>query len=305
MPSDDQDGMDGTAPLADADWPTLEHWPGRSDVVSAVGYGYKAWSADTYKDGRAGSTERQRIFLRNVARVAISQQAVEIPVVVVGANGDAYYLDRGCTMVASKAGYLGALKNGPDGTVTLVRLEATTGLPDRTAFPSRWRDIGLLSSECEALERLLGVSALTDEDADTEPFDPANIKGDAEKVLRAIRARRGRRSFRNALIDAYDRRCAITGCDVLALLEAAHITPFRGTETDHVTNGLLLRADLHTLFDTLIIAVDAETSQVLVSPSIQDPTYRDLHGQPLRPTNISAARPSKKALLKHRARCNF
>ena len=59
--------------------------------------------------------------------------------------------------------------------------------------------------------------------------------------------------FRDALIGAYAGRCAITGCSVLDILEAAHITPYLGPDTNHVTNGLLLRADLHTLFDTCLL----------------------------------------------------
>jgi putative restriction endonuclease len=68
-------------------------------------------------------------------------------------------------------------------------------------------------------------------------------------ALRCIAARRGQAAFRAALIDAYGGRCSITGCDAVEALEAAHISPYKGDHTNDVTNGLLLRADLHTLFD--------------------------------------------------------
>lgn len=142
-------------------------------------------------------------------------------------------------------------------------------------------------------------------EADDEPFDPTSVTDAREKVLREIRARRGQKQFRDALIEAYAARCAITGCEVLDVLEAAHVTPYLGPETNHVTNGLLLRADLHTLFDTQLVAVDPETLKVLVSPRIQDPMYRALHGQTLRTTKTRASAPSEAALRKHREGCGF
>lgn len=78
-----------------------------------------------------------------------------------------------------------------------------------------------------------------------------------------------------------------------------------GPETNHVTNGLPLRADLHTLFDTLLLAVGPETLEVLVSPRIQDPMYRTLHGQALTTTKTRASAPSEAAVRKHREGCGF
>src|SRR5262245_9271658 len=70
-----------------------------------------------------------------------------------------------------------------------------------------------------------------------------------------------------------ERCCAITGCSVRDVLEAAHIHPYRGRERNKVANGLLLRADLHTLFDCGLIAIDAATMTVIVTPSLQNSEY--------------------------------
>lgn len=148
-------------------------------------------------------------------------------------------------------------------------------------------------------------ATLSADEGDDEPFNPKNAKDAREKVLREIRARRGQRKFRDALVAAYAGRCAITGCAVLDVLEAAHITPYLGPATNHVTNGLLLRADLHTLFDTLLLAVDPDTTKVLVAPTIEDPAYRELDGKPLRATLTKATAPSLEALKQHRAECRW
>jgi HNH endonuclease len=55
---------------------------------------------------------------------------------------------------------------------------------------------------------------------------------------------------------------------VLDVLEAAHIYPYRGDSTNHVANGLLLRADLHTLLDCGLPAIDPDGLRVAMAPSI-------------------------------------
>jgi hypothetical protein len=149
------------------------------------------------------------------------------------------------------------------------------------------------------------VLALQDNDADETVFDPEGMVDARDKLLRGIKARRGQKVFRDRLLAAYDGRCAISGCAVLDVLEAAHIVPYRGGNTHHPTNGLLLRADLHTLFDCGLFAVDPDTLQVQVSPSIADPGYRKFHGHKLQPVVDSRLAPSLAALRHHRKTAAF
>ena len=69
--------------------------------------------------------------------------------------------------------------------------------------------------------------------------------------------RLGQGGFRAGIIDAYGRRCAITGERTLPALEAAHIVPFAQVQHHDLRNGLLLRADLHKLFDDGYVTVDS------------------------------------------------
>jgi hypothetical protein len=130
----------------------------------------------------------------------------------------------------------------------------------------------------------------------SEPFDPKNQEDARARVLREIVQRRGQQKFRKTLIAAYGGRCAITGCSVTPLLEAAHITPYLGPDTNSITNGLLLRADIHTLWDLGLIAADPKTWTVWVSPEITDSTYRVLIGAPLMLPLDLAQWPSSAAL---------
>ncbi len=72
------------------------------------------------------------------------------------------------------------------------------------------------------------------------------------------RARLGQGAFRVLVTDAYNRRCAITGERTLPVLEAAHIRPYAEDGPHRVSNGLLLRSDLHILFDRGYVTVTPE-----------------------------------------------
>lgn len=67
--------------------------------------------------------------------------------------------------------------------------------------------------------------------------------------------RLGQGAFRVLVTDAYQRRCAVTGERTLPALDAAHIKPYAQSGSHTVNNGLLLRADLHRLFDRFYITI--------------------------------------------------
>lgn len=115
-------------------------------------------------------------------------------------------------------------------------------------------------------------------------------------ALRQIKLRRGQQRFRDAVRRRYGDRCAVTGCELLDVLEAAHIRPFRGESDHHPENGLLLRADIHTLFDLGLLSVDPTTWTVWVHPRVR-PSYATLHGKAIETTD--GDRPSPAAMLAH------
>ncbi len=81
---------------------------------------------------------------------------------------------------------------------------------------------------------------------------------------RLVRTRLGQGTFRVLVTDLYQRRCAVTREKALPVLEAAHIRPVSAGGTHRVDNGLLLRSDVHTLFDRGYVGVDSN-HQLLVS----------------------------------------
>jgi hypothetical protein len=129
-------------------------------------------------------------------------------------------------------------------------------------------------------------------------FNPENLTDARERTKRAIVQRQGQSKFRAELLKAYGGQCAITDCDAEAALEAAHIFPYLGVDTNHVKNGLLLRADIHTLFDLYLISIDPVTNKVVISSSLLNTCYKEINGKPLKYPKDYAS-PSPEAIAGH------
>jgi hypothetical protein len=133
-----------------------------------------------------------------------------------------------------------------------------------------------------------------------EIFDPQSSKDGRQSVVDTIIKRRGHPAFRQLLLQAYEGKCAVTNFNATDTLEAAYIVPYRGKQTQHPSNGLLLRADIHTLFDVGKIAVDTGTMSMVIADDLVETNYRLLAGRPLRYPQDPAQRPSTEALDLHR-----
>jgi len=81
--------------------------------------------------------------------------------------------------------------------------------------------------------------------------------------------RLGQSGFRATVFNAYRRRCAITGTKIWPALDAAHIRPVTQGGEHRIDNGLLLRSDVHTMFDWGYLGVDP-SYRLLVSPRLRD-----------------------------------
>lgn len=109
---------------------------------------------------------------------------------------------------------------------------------------------------------------------DEPPTDPGE---DDVWRLGQIRVRRGQGEFRKRLLAAYGMKCAVTGTEFADILEAAHIIPHvQGTDYRE-SNGLLLRADIHTLYDLHHLSVDGRGCIHLSRTARKSGQYAYLH----------------------------
>lgn len=94
----------------------------------------------------------------------------------------------------------------------------------------------------------------------------------------ARRVRKGQSRFRKALHTLYGSRCAFTGTDEETVLEACHIISHAKTGDNSLDNGLLLRSDIHVLFDEHLITLANDGLHILVHKNVTDPEYARLRG---------------------------
>ncbi|NCT40326.1 MAG: hypothetical protein GW778_01515 [Alphaproteobacteria bacterium] len=155
-------------------------------------------------------------------------------------------------------------------------------------------DISFASGEFTGL----GDNAQQNFESDYQP----RSEEDARKiVLAAIRQRQGQPKFRNGLLEIYEGKCAITASKASVVLEAAHIAPYNGEETNELSNGILLRSDIHTLFDRGLVRISAKDYSISVDSTLRDSEYWRFNGLRIR-LPIKEA-PSRSA-LKHKENLN-
>ena len=112
----------------------------------------------------------------------------------------------------------------------------------------------------------------------------------------ARRVRKGQPKFRHNLLNLYEGKCAISGWYPENVLTAAHIAPHNKTGINHSDNGILLRSDLHELFDDGLLTIDPETCVVSVHESLSNTPYWEFNGKKLRPRK-DGSQPDKQYLL--------
>lgn len=85
-----------------------------------------------------------------------------------------------------------------------------------------------------------------------------------------VRVRLGQGQFRRQLLDQFGCTCALTGSAPPSALQACHLYSYAQTGRHHEDGGLLLRNDIHTLFDLGLILVDPDTELISVSPALAE-----------------------------------
>ena len=176
--------------------------------------------------------------------------------------------------------------------------------PDWIPVPSSWSS-NIVSFKTYSTDTAEGLALW---DAVNDRLNRLYFPGMAEAPVRfgapqLIRPRLGQGAFRILVTDVYDRRCAITQERTLPALEAAHIRPYGDGGEHEARNGLLLRRDIHSLFDAGYVTVTPEL-RFEVSRRIKEEFengrhYYELHGKPIFTPLDALRRPDPEALRWH------
>ncbi|WP_281541556.1 HNH endonuclease [Maribacter aestuarii] len=102
------------------------------------------------------------------------------------------------------------------------------------------------------------------------------------KQYYARTVRKGQPKLRELLLKEYDYRCTISGHGPTNVLEACHIIPHNVSGNNQLDNALLLRSDLHCLFDDSLLKINPNTYTIEIDQSIIKTPYGKLHGKSLR-----------------------
>lgn len=173
--------------------------------------------------------------------------------------------------------------------------------PDFASSIVRWKyyDRASASYVERALEHLLTTS---DGPAGLTTAAPA-VPGPTRGVPTLTVPRLGQQAFKGMVLTAYHRRCAITGARITPVLQAAHIRPVSEDGEHRVDNGLLLRSDVHILFDRGYLGVD-DRYRLQVSPHLRSDfgngqEFYDRAGAVIALPDHRSERPNKEAVSWH------
>ena len=219
---------------------------------------------------RTGLTDRQRgSLLKRVRRSEAFEAAVK----------DSFYSARPLSLILN----LGETRDLED------IADATASVSERTLDGEKWY-VHEWSDGDATIVRGERPDSLALSPSQNEP--PNDSPGEDDRVREGqIRVRQGQAAFRATLLEAYGRKCAITGTRLEPLLEAAHIVPHSEETNYRVSNGLLLRADIHTLYDLYHLSID-ERGVIHLSKTARKTDDGHWHGKLLHLPDKSSMAPS-------------
>lgn len=181
-------------------------------------------------------------------------------------------------------------------------LDETSIVSYRELDPEKWYVHRFNDSTGNCLV-VRGIPPQAAADDDLAPVDDDDSPGaDDRRRWAEIKARQGQPKFRETLLNAYGRRCAVTGTVIVEILEAAHIVPHVQGVDYRVQNGLLLRADIHTLFDLYLLSID-DRMRIHLSRTLRNTEYwNSYQGKELRLPRSTLNTPDFSALQRRHLR---
>ena len=139
------------------------------------------------------------------------------------------------------------------------------------------------------------------------PVPPQPVTGDRFGAPVAMRRRLGQGAFRMAVTDGYGRRCAVSGERTLPILDAAHIRSYAAGGEHEMSNGMLLRTDIHKLLDRGYVTI-TEDLRFAVSARLKadfdnGAHYYAMQGRELARPKPGFSDPAPEVLQWHRENC--
>jgi hypothetical protein len=133
--------------------------------------------------------------------------------------------------------------------------------------------------------------------------DDIERQREIDRLERIAKHRPEQAKFRSELFGIYNGACAITGCSIPEALQAAHLETVDGKDINDPCNGILLRADIHELFDAGLLSLSRDGLKIETSGLLKDDYYLGFQGAPVfRPPSFA---PSETHIDAHRRASGF
>ncbi|MNZ49652.1 hypothetical protein D3C78_674270 [compost metagenome] len=294
-----------------------------TSIYKEIGYDIMEYLYESFPNSKLTDVNEhgcyQRLFLANGASIHYTkwrQGTMPFYIILYNNNGQ-YVFELDLSMLAFKNDYFQWHLKKPQNKSTLSVLQNTLGerlaLPDDYINIIRTQKLNLNSGVNtpkngfhflfhvtweEMVQKLteLIIMVLKAHGIQIRKSLLEEAKDDNQELeLQRRRARRGQRRLRLKLLELYECKCAITGYAPTEVLEAAHIVSHAISGVNHSDNGLLLRADIHSLFDSNLLRINPETLEVVIDSSLKATPYWKLKGQQLR-KRIDGSYPSNECL---------
>jgi hypothetical protein len=118
----------------------------------------------------------------------------------------------------------------------------------------------------------------------------AELEDERKRIEVSIADRQGQQAFRRELFKVYGTHCAVSGCEVVEALAAAHIHQHTGPKSNDAGNGIVLRSDIHLLFDQCLLAINPHSLKIVVRRSLEGTEYWKFDGQNLKLSDHARSR---------------
>lgn len=102
------------------------------------------------------------------------------------------------------------------------------------------------------------------------------------REIREVSTRDGQQAFRRGLIDIHGTSCAISGECPIEVIDAAHIVNFSDNASQRLDNGILLRADIHRLYDRRLISICPDTLLIKLDKTLSSSIYWEYNNKKLK-----------------------
>jgi hypothetical protein len=188
-----------------------------------------------------------------------------------------------------------------------IEMDPLSGAANQRVAESEWGATGIDDepSTTDFAQLPIGEWQELLNDSLTRAFQFKSPEEAQGRLNRSILMRKGSPQLRTKLLQLYDRRCAMSRCTVEDVLEVAYIVPFLGDHTNNLNNLILLRSDLHVLFDLHLIAIDPNDLTLHIAPWMEGSYYSILKGRSLHLPMNPDLRPDPALLLQHWQACEW